>query len=195
MNALQEWDEFEAKLELPEFRSFPKIPRLVQGVVVTEKLDGTNSSVLVGDDGRHVATASRNRWIFPGKTTDNHGFAAYVQDNLEMFEALGPGHHFGEWWGQGVARTYDLAEKRFSLFNTSRWTAETLPVGLHVVPVLYEGPSLGEGTLSGVNQLRYGGSMAAPGFMNPEGIVVFFTKANTLMKYTLDGDGHKGVSK
>ena len=34
-----------------EFAPFPKIPRSSGGCVITEKLDGTNASVYVGEDG------------------------------------------------------------------------------------------------------------------------------------------------
>ena len=38
------------------------------------------------------------------------------------------------------------------------------------------------------------GSIAAPGFMKPEGVVVFHKAANVLFKKTLDkNDSHKGI--
>jgi hypothetical protein len=40
-----------------------------------------------------------------------------------------------------------------------------------------------------LTRLNNGGSQAAPGFMNPEGIVVFHTAGNVGFKMTLDNDG------
>ncbi|MFE6493401.1 RNA ligase family protein [Streptomyces sp. NPDC057748] len=130
-----------------EFTEWPKTKRLFRDIVVTEKLDGTNSGIhitavphdepgeltvypgewmaLVVDGVRYVvSTQSRKRIITPGKTTDNYGFAGWVYDNAaDLVRILGEGLHFGEWWGQGIQRRYGLEEKRFSLFNTARWWA------------------------------------------------------------------------
>lgn len=183
-----------------EFKSFPSISRLSRQVIITEKLDGTNAQIYVSDSGK-VRAASRNRWITP--EDDNHGFAKWVKDHEdELRTGLGPGYHFGEWWGQGIARKYGLKEKRFSLFNVSRWDDSLRdvvkhptprPSCCHVVPVLnilatFDSFMIDE-TLSCLSE---DGSYAAPGFMNPEGIVVFHPASGTLFKKTLDGDGHKG---
>lgn len=171
------------------FVSFPKIPRLNREVVVTEKIDGTNACVLIDGDGKLAGVGSRNRWITPGKTTDNHGFASYVHDNRETFEKLGPGLHRGEWWGQGIARNYGLQEKRFSLFNTSIWTPDNVPAGLHVVPVLWRGNLTTAWLNAIVDNLGWQGSWAKPGFMKPEGVVLYHTAASQYFKVTLENDG------
>lgn len=131
-----------------EFKEFPKIPRLKREVVVTEKLDGTNACVVIDDDGT-VAAQSRSRLITP--TADNYGFAVWVEANKEELKQLGPGYHYGEWWGQGIQRRYGLLEKRFSLFNVGRWTdrhtvvgdlvpkVEYAPSCCHVVPIILRG--------------------------------------------------------
>lgn len=179
---------------LPPFTKFPKIPRLSREIVITEKIDGTNASVYVPHDPEEpVLAASRNRWITP--EDDNYGFAEFVAERANDFRTLlGPGHHFGEWWGKGIQRGYGMSGRRFSLFNTARWSPDdVLPDGVSVVPVL--GYAHGFHTLSIdiiVNMLSLVGSTAAPGFMDPEGVVVFHTAANALFKYTLDGDGNKG---
>jgi len=170
----------------PKFEPFPKIPRLKRDCVITEKIDGTNASVLITDDG-DMHAASRTRWVMPGKD-DNYGWAGFVAEHSDTFFELGTGHHFGEWWGAGIQRRYGLAEKRFSLFNTGRWTADTCPVGLHVVPVLYHGPFSTDAVEAALCQLRESGSVAAPGFMRPEGVVVFHVAARTLSKVTVDAD-------
>lgn len=176
---------------LVEFVEFPKIHRLTRDMIVTEKLDGTNAQVWVGEDGA-VRAGSRNRWLTV--EADNFGFARWVEANADELRKLGPGRHFGEWWGQGIQRTYGLTEKRFSLFNVSRWEDDAVrPVCCHVVPVLLRhtfDTALVDGVLS---TMKEQGSVAAPGFMRPEGVVVFHAPSNTLFKKTLDkNDGHKG---
>ncbi len=181
------------------FQAWPKTPRLFRHMTVTEKLDGTNGAIIITEDGR-VAAQSRNRLITPGKTTDNYGFAGWVYANAgELVDLLGPGRHFGEWWGGGIARRYGLegSDKRFSLFNTARYRDMDLHNvdGLGVVPVLYEGP-FNTYTVEGLaNELRRNGSYAAPGFMNPEGIVVYHSAAGSVFKVLLENDElPKGVA-
>lgn len=175
-------------MTLPEFKNFPKIPRLNREWIVTEKIDGTNACIHVGDDGT-VTPGSRNRWITPGKTTDNYGFAAWAKNNEDELRKLGPGYHYGEWWGSGIARRYGLTEKRWSLFNVYLWSDDAVrPKCCHVVPILGRGPYImglvGEAT----ELLRVHGSVAAPGFMDPEGVVAFHTAGEHLYKVTLKND-------
>jgi hypothetical protein len=177
----------------PEFKSFNKIPRLFRDCVVTEKIDGTSGVVHIADDGT-VTAGSRNRWLTLDK--DNYGFCRWVTDNAEQLRELGPGYHYGEWWGGGIQRRYGLSEKRFSLFNVGRWgkggkDANKLPACCHIVPVLYRGVFCSPALLLAEDRLRTFGSVAAPGFMNPEGIVVFHERSGQLFKYTLDGDAAK----
>lgn len=169
---------------MDDFVEFPKIPRLSREIIVTEKIDGTNAQVHITDDGTILA-GSRTRWITP--ESDNFGFAAWVRDNAEELAKLGPGSHFGEWWGAGIQRRYGLTEKRFSLFNVDRWGVER-PACCNVVPTLYRGnfdTNAIEDALSGLRTL---GSMAAPGFMNPEGVVVFHLAGRVGFKKTLHKD-------
>jgi hypothetical protein len=178
--------------DLPAFVPFPKIPRLNRLITVTEKIDGTNASVHVFPDGR-VQAASRNRWITP--ENDNYGFARWVHDHEEDFRTgLGEGAHFGEWWGPGIQRGYGINERRFSLFNAHRWgEVEKLPFGCHVVPVLGKCNSFGERFTSILETFRKEGSKAAPGYMNPEGIVAFHVDSQQLYKVLLESDHkHKG---
>lgn len=167
-----------------EFVEFPKMARLSREIIVTEKIDGTNACVFVGDDGA-IKAGSRTRWITP--QDDNFGFAAWVEKNAEALRELGPGRHFGEWWGAGIQRGYGLTERRFSLFNVSRW-ADARPACCHVVPTLYRGPFDMCAVIDELDGLRESGSHAAPGFMKPEGIVVFHTAANIGFKKTLEKD-------
>lgn len=190
---------------VPTFRPFAKMPRLNRLCTITEKLDGTNACVYVSDWG-DFAVGSRTRWITP--TDDNYGFARWAFERKEELLKLGPGTHFGEWWGQGIQRGYGLTEKRFSLFNTQRWCLhgetpkarkqvdptqpakmqDVLPECVSLVPVLYEGIFNTAYVEGQVQELRANGSRAAPGFAKPEGVVVFHHAANSCFKVTLDKD-------
>jgi hypothetical protein len=172
----------------PEFVSFGKIHRLRRPIVVTEKIDGTNAQIHVTEDGV-VRAGSRNRWITP--EADNFGFAGWVRDHAdELREGLGLGTHYGEWWGSGIQRRYGIAEKRFSLFNVHRWgDASARPACCHVVPTILAGNTpIDEAANTAIALLRSSGSVAAPGFMQPEGIVIFHEHSGHLYKVTLEKD-------
>jgi hypothetical protein len=169
-----------------EFRKFEKIARLSRDIVVTEKIDGTNCLIAISEDGE-FQVGSRYGWITP--QADHMGFARWAYEHKDELMQLGKGFHYGEWWGQGIQRGYGLKEKRFSLFNTSRWSDDTVrPACCHVVPVLYTGmfdtAQIG-GTL---DELRVNGSVAAPGFMKPEGVVIYHVAGNLYFKKTIVGD-------
>lgn len=203
------------------------MPRLSREVIITEKIDGTNASVFIREitdpeemDADHmdpiacvrmdnllIYAGSRTRWITPDN--DNHGFARWVCENDEEIIKLGPGHHFGEWWGSGIQRGYGLTkgEKRFSLFNVQSWALhgtepqqiptadprivkmqDVLPPCCGLVPVLYRGEFSTVFTEWTLADLAKGGSKAAPGFMKPEGIVLFHIAGNVGFKKTLEKD-------
>ena len=169
-----------------EFQTFTKIARLSREIVVTEKIDGTNGLIAIGEDGE-FQVGSRNQWITPEK--DNAGFARWAYEHKDELMALGVGFHYGEWWGQGIQRGYGLKEKRFSLFNTSRWSDNTVrPACCHVVPVLYTGMFDTTKIEAVLEHLSYYGSIAAPGFMKPEGVVIYHTAGNFYFKKTIEGD-------
>jgi len=209
-----------------QFKEFGKIPRLYRRVTISEKIDGTNAAVGIEDDllgqwetgsvlGEGVVVnvdparswlvyaQSRNRIITPEQ--DNHGFARWVRENAtELAIVLGTGLHFGEWWGSGIQRGYGLqkGEKRFSLFNTKRWTpngenaladgSEALK-GLGVVPVIYDGMYDESIVAESLHILETLGSKAAPGFFRPEGIIIYHTAGGYYTKVTFNGDGNKGM--
>lgn len=276
------------------FQEWPKIGRLNRDIVITEKLDGTNAAigiqpmvdqdqsdpifsimpgvVEVGGSWYRVYAQSRSRVITP--ETDNMGFASWVRKHAaDLAQFLGEGLHHGEWWGVGIQRGYGLSERRFSLFNTERWTTtegllalsilQARGVAVHHVPVLYKGPWTGmfgftDNTADGAEKpwlrrdqmsdwpevqavyaeaeerindimglfavspadaeiawpslreklwnlvrvnprprfapnfilefLKRVGSQAAPGYMNPEGIVVFHKASGTCFKATVEKD-------
>ena len=174
-----------------EFKGFSKIARLSREMIVTEKIDGTNGLVYIGEDGEFL-TGSRNRWITP--EDDNAGFSKWAHAHKDELMTLGPGYHYGEWWGQGIQRGYGLSEKRWSLFNVSRWTDDAVrPACCGVVPILHQGEFDTYAIWSALKSLELTGSIAAPGFMNPEGVVIFHVASGVLFKKTIKNDEkHKG---
>jgi hypothetical protein len=183
------------------FVEFPKMARLTREVIVTEKIDGTNAQVYINDLGE-MYVGSRSRWITA--KTDNFGFHRWCSEHEEELRRLGPGHHFGEWWGSGVQRGYDLpkGEKRFSLFNVDRWYDTRIPHDTtkvsdgsmpappccHVVPVLWRGVFSTDAIQHAVWNLNMTGSMASPGFMKPEGVVIFHVAGRVGFKKTIEKD-------
>lgn len=211
----------------PEFKPFTKIARLNRESILTEKIDGTNAliyiSALKGDeslpreslgefilDGKlhYVLAGSRTRWIRPDD--DNFAFAQWVVERFDELKKLGPGSHFGEFWGSGIQRGYGYkqGERFFSMFNVVRWclpgsepqlisqenpTAspryqEVLPECCGLIPILRRGLLTTSDINDALDTLREQGSYAAGGFMNPEGVVWYHTAANTSFKVTLKND-------
>jgi hypothetical protein len=204
-------------MDMVEFQEFEKIARLNREVVITEKIDGSNAQVhirpaagnqleygfdtLLDHDGLSyfIRAGSRNRWLAHVGSDDLNGFGRWVRENAEQLVTLGAGQHFGEWWGQGIQRKYGLQEKRWSLFNVGRWadSHETRPLAekqayappcCYVVPTLWQGVGMESGVQTALGWLRDFGSAAAPGFMQPEGLVAFHTASRQLFKVTLERD-------
>jgi hypothetical protein len=212
---------------IPEapFIPFAKISRLFRPIAITEKIDGTNSAVVVSDTPPYgygdeevvgpgivintiyeddfseiwqpvyVYAQSRKQVIFPEK--DNFGFATWVREHArELATGLGVGVHFGEWWGAGIQRKYGLNEKRFSLFNTKRWGSKEAnedgtcrPDCCHVVPVIeYADEFSVHAVRNAIQLLKANGSFAAPGFMDPEGVVTYHAASNQCFKTTIKDD-------
>jgi len=188
------------------FVGFPKIARYSREVIVSEKIDGTNACIFIGEDGEFL-TGSRNRWITP--ENDNYGFSRWAYEHKTELVTLGPGRHFGEWWGSGIQRGYGLlkGEKRFSLFNVLRWclygeTPQQIPTAdprivkmqamllpcVGLVPVLWRGRFDDLDLDAVLANLRENGSKAVQGFMRPEGVVVFHVAGNVGFKKTLEKD-------
>lgn len=167
------------------FTEFKKIPRLSRECVITEKIDGTNASICITEDGQFLV-GSRTRWITP--ENDNYEFAKWAIENKKELLKLGVGHHFGEWFGRKIQRTYGLKERRFSLFNTGKWNNENKPLCCEVVPILYQGIFSTEAAQREIDFLKNNGSVAIPGFMNPEGIVIYHIAGNIYFKKTIEKD-------
>jgi len=172
-------------MESKQFEPFAKIYRWSREIIVSEKIDGTNGIIDISEDGSIIA-GSRSRWLTLKE--DNFGFCKWVHEREDVLRSvLGVGIHHGEWWGSGIQRRYDLKEKRFSLFNTFRWKDKDV-FPCHVVPVLYQGEMSESSIYETLNYLRIRGSAASPGFMKPEGIVIFHTPSQTMFKKTLEKD-------
>lgn len=219
-----------------EFQEFPKIARLSRECVITEKIDGTNASVVIeaaeliadwtgsaatpwltkvtGADGKDYGIAAGSRTRYITIHNDNHGWANWVLAHASELVGLGPGRHYGEWWGSGIQRGYgrQKGEKFFSLFNVARWHAEgtepyisvsgdprlppksseAAPACCSVVPVLYRGEFSTEVVGTQIERLRALGSVASPGFMKPEGVICYHVAANLYFKKTIEKDAeHK----
>lgn len=156
--------------------------------MITEKIDGSNAQIVINDDCTDLRCGSRTRWINPDD--DNFGFAGWCHRNKEALLSLGKGTHFGEWWGLGIQRCYNLREKRFSLFNTLRWATDeqqeriaAIPM-VATVPILYQGPFSDQAIEDALADLGKNGSRASPGFQNPEGVVIYMPGSRTLYKKT-----------
>lgn len=205
---------------ITEFEAWPKTPRYYRDIVVTEKIDGTNGAVCIerfpyGEfsgtstppeatlvkgteldefgnpvDEYLVVAQSRKRIATPDK--DNAGFARWVWDNAALLvDDLGPGRHFGEWWGQGIQRNYGQSGKYFSLFNTSKWWGVNFStLQLCVVPVLYQGPHHQDSIEDCLTDLANEGSyVAAPDWTGKaEGVCIFHTASNKVYKVMLEND-------
>lgn len=180
-------------LEIP-FVGFPKMGRLSRECVITEKIDGTNAQILITQSGDFL-TGSRTRWITP--QDDNFGFSRWAHEHKDELLTLGPGQHFGEWWGAGIQRKYGLSEKRFSLFNVGRWVLpgtpkteeqEAVPPCCGVVPTLFAGIFSTTVADNMILRLQHKGSLAAPGFMDPEGIVIYHVALGAMFKKTIKND-------
>lgn len=201
-------------MSILEFQKFPSIKRLSREIIITEKLDGTNAQIYIelranvpqADlDGGYpflsvqkdgidyvMLAGSRSRWLGSGKN-DNFVFGDWVGKHREELLALGVGRHFGEWWGKGIQRGYNQESKKLSLFNVSRWYdfdahKKVCPDCCDVVPPMYRGVMSEHEINRLLLHLKEHGSSAAPGFMDPEGIVIYHTAANVLFKKTLKDD-------
>lgn len=179
--------------EIYKFNGFRKIPRLSRAMIITEKIDGTNAQIFIApdsqpitlDDGRIVPflVGKRTSYTLPEK--DNFGFATWAYDNADELLKLGPGRHYGEWWGQGIQRKYGMDKRVFSLFNTS---LVDIPSCCSHVPMLYKGEFDTGAIQEFLEYLKGYGSRAAPGFMKPEGIVIYHIASNTYFKKTIEDD-------
>jgi hypothetical protein len=171
------------------FQPFPKMARLSRDCYITEKIDGTNGQIYIHDGIMEVG--SRNRWVTP--QDDNYGFARWAEAHRDELMTLGEGRHFGEWCGLGIQRGYMAKTKQFLLFNVGRWSVEPTPACVGLVPTLYFGPFTTTIVDECLTNLREHGSRFSPGYMNPEGVIVYHVAAGMGFKKTFN-DSPKGKS-
>lgn len=206
-----------------QFEGWPKTERLSNTLIaITEKIDGTNAAVViervdpdsplfvpdthakvvqVRGEWFSVGAQSRKRLIHPA--SDNYGFARWAWDNaVELADLLGPGRHFGEWWGLGIQRAYGMDRKVFSLFDQHRWSGvsevrdEWRPrareISMTTVPLLYTGKLRLEVIDFMVGLLGDAGSFASPEwgstFDRPEGVVTHFPRLDVRLKSFVEND-------
>jgi hypothetical protein len=212
-----------------QFEGWPKTPRLsAGGVTITEKIDGTNACIIIMPEDRPLdevreageftnvigavydskiskvfllGAQSRKRLIH--QSDDNAGFAAWVGNNLwDLYDLLGPGRHFGEWWGQGIQRRYGMDRKVFSLFNTHKWgkvAAErgdwfdlARNINMTMVPTLYQGKFSDGAIETSLSILRHNGSMAAAEWglhsQKAEGVIIRHSSLGGNLKAFIEND-------
>lgn len=195
------------------FEAWPKtkhVDKVLGSVIVTEKIDGTNACLVFDDNGEMFAQ-SRNRIITPG--TDNQGFARWAYHNQEeLFHILGPGRHFGEWWGRSIGRKYNMEHNVFSVFNVGRFykaepgdplnsmstRAATSSIfdQVSAVPHIYTGEYNSAEMQAAINDLRLTGSKASAvygiDYKDPEGVCFYFREFDKVAKLVFANPGkHK----
>jgi len=197
-----------------EFKKWPSMSK--ERVTVTEKIDGSNSCIRIRKsedvpppqghdwvrykevDGTYyfVWAQSRTRFLKATKHEDNFGFANWVCENTEeLVRLLGPGDHYGEWWGSKIQRGYGLAngERAFSLFDVHKWDmlhhneARTEIPNLYKVPLLYHGSMYDFDIDEIMQELRDNGSRVQPGFKS-EGVVVYLRELRAGYKVLVEND-------
>lgn len=169
-----------------EFIKYPKTPRLRREVIITEKIDGTNASIAITEDG-DIFTGSRSGWVTPEK--DNYGFAKWCQANKDDLLKMGSGLFYGEFAGLGIQRGYNKKEKKLVLFSARVFAPGFVkPDCCDIVPILNKGilsDKLIDDTLTA---LKENGSVWSPGFMKPEGIIVYHTQSGNVYKVLIEND-------
>ena len=187
----------------PSFNSIERLENIY--CVITEKIDGTNGLIEIHDstiDG--VKFGSRNRYIT--FENDNNGFANFFRHYTNQLFSLPnvieeepeyPIRIYGEWFGCGIQRGYDLKDKFFMPFST--FYAEKLIE--HQIPniikpsIMYTG-KFSQEVVDTCMQILTNGSLVIPEFKRPEGIVIHFPKYNFRLKQTFEGSKWKqNISK
>lgn len=156
-----------------------------------------------------IRAGSRRRWIGLA-SGDNYGFAEWVRQNAAELCQLGPGLHYGEWFGKGINRAYGLEERRFALFNVGRWfdpredfeggdwapDAKECPPCCTVVPVIgiaQDGSRLSDAVGDATSALCEFGSYAVLDYWRPEGLIVWHEAARQYFKVIFGSDEPKSA--
>lgn len=201
---------------------WPTIPRLTESLIVTEKLDGVFGKIHISDyppstytsdhtvtktpDGRAFIVTAATRDFKLKHDTDYFGFREWVYAHAQSLAMiLGPGDHFGEWWGGGIRRGYGLpdGDRRFSLFDFNRWSSmigQTLEMTevdeIRVVPIITTLSSFDSSDIHRLlDLLRRTGSYAEVGYKPAEGVVIYNTDGLPVVKAVLKDDRPKLLDK
>lgn len=134
----------------------PATEGILDGTVyIFDKLDGTNTSVYLNDNGE-VEVASRNKALVAG-TDDNHGVRAHILSDSRYKDYLAdyPTHRlYGEWLVPHTIRDYkDEAWREFYVFDVMdgdrylTYDEYSTPLAIHAIkyiPLLakFENPSV-----------------------------------------------------
>jgi len=182
MEIIEEWwgDHVVIKYEQDndDFIKFDKIQSF-DGihVEITQKINGTNAQIFIYEDengDKQLKCGSRERWLSPGKSTDNFGFCEFVYARRDEFiDKLGLGRHYGEWAGPGIQLGEGLSEKQLFLFDWKKFKNLEMD-RVSIVPILFSDVTHSPiaRMFSSFDYLRNNGSFLSPGFMNVEGIVI-----------------------
>lgn len=147
-----------------------------------------------------IGAQSRKHLIWPG--SDNFGFAGWVKANAKVLaDLLGPGRHFGEWWGQGIQGGHGMDRKVFSLFDQHRWSGVAQQrsdwidrageINMTYVPLIYTGKFSHDVVPYSINLLRQNGSIAAAAYgvsHKAEGVVIELPYLDVRFKAFLEND-------
>lgn len=134
-------------MEAVPLEEWPKIQRYRKvRALVTEKIDGTNAQIYIPDDpAAPLLAGSRNRWLTPISVSGKAG-----SDNFDFASFV-------------LANAEVLAKTGLP---------EGLPSEVELVPTLYHGEFNPDSIDDAIRGLYRGGSVAVPGFGNPEGVVI-----------------------
>lgn len=154
---------------------FAEAFKVGEHITITEKIDGANASIAVGEDGKLIAFSRRNE-LTPESTLQ--GFYEYVQslDPTMISCVLGSRYiFFGEWLVKHTIKYPQEKMKQFYVFDV--WDTEIeqyIPweqtkqmaefCGLKMVPVFYDGPFISwEHVYSFVGKTEMGGEPTGEG--------------------------------
>lgn len=154
---------------------FAEAFKVGEHITITEKIDGANASIAVGEDGKLIAFSRRNE-LTP--ESNLQGFYEYVQslDPTMISCVLGTRYiFFGEWLVKHTIKYPQEKMKQFYVFDV--WDTEIeqyIPweqtkqmaefCGLKMVPVFYDGPLISwEHVYSFVGKTEMGGEPTGEG--------------------------------
>lgn len=154
---------------------FAEAFKVGEHITITEKIDGANASIAVGEDGKLIAFSRRNE-LTP--ESNLQGFYEYVQslDPTMISCVLGSRYiFFGEWLVKHTIKYPQEKMKQFYVFDV--WDTEIeqyIPweqtkqmaefCGLKMVPVFYDGPFISwEHVYSFVGKTEMGGEPTGEG--------------------------------